>query len=691
MESDNNENRQNDPSRHHRSHGHSSSHHSHSHQQGTSSSRPKRSGSHRKSLTRHRLEDLPRLKSNRRVESFFTKNILTFFGIIFMIGALWFGFSTWKASNNNSLPEAGQVSVVKDSFTKSFSITSSIFESAPLLPTSKTPDSWDVLLILFFLGFILTALVISIRKKNILLRVFSFLSWICLASWILVRLVLTSDILFFYSFIVLSTLIYLLFFLSGFVDSFIIRNRWKFRLEYFLILSNTLLYLCTIFYLLHRFSFKNFEVVFVLFLSAINLIAIYYADKRKFTINKIPYLLSTLIVTCFILPLTLRINPLIIYFSQLSIFLVLFSKYSKNRVSIFFSYISMLILLVFWFYQWVFIYLKKLFLNNSVIDSHLFYFGLIAGLFLWLTFATNNSLLARINRSSAAPRWLRKPFYRKMIKGIYLIIIYFSSFWVFYYIFNGLLKMDGIKLLILFSFNCLYFIFIIPILSRQNSSFLRLVIIFSILSTFIYPVFVHLHVIELRDSCIGAKNISAIPFLFHYINIALLVILFYVLFHYFKRAFARKKALIKIFWLFLFTMMVFLLITEYVHISTIYAVKHNLNLDEVNLASTRIPFSLIFIFSSFVALIFGFVLKTRFLRIFSTIMLSGVLIKVLAYDIFYLSSFQKTVFLFILGCLILCVSFFYKNLKHLFFHDEGLKSNMRDPDSNKHRHTPDIF
>jgi hypothetical protein len=674
MESGNSDNLSPDPERHHRSHSHASGHRSHHRHHRSSSSRNKSYSSQHTSGRKHRLEDLPRLRSRRRVESFFIKNILVFFGVIFLGGAIWFGYNAWKKDRIQDLTSTEQVSPSADNSVLEHVDLLSITRIQPHKSADQAPQTTTVLIVLLFVVFILSGLVISIRVNNILLRCFSFFAWICLALWLLIKLFFISDLLYFYSYIILSTLIFSLFFLSGLVDSYVARNRWKYKLEYILILFNSLFYLCTILVVFQRFGFRNYQSGFVFLLSTFHLLGIYYTDKKNMVINHVPYLLSMLFVFCIFLPSIFRLNSLLVFLSPLSVLLILFSNYSRNRIAILFSFFTMMAMFGIYLFQWGAYYIPGIIRQKGSEDIHLFFKGLIAGVFLWTAFAINNSQLAKINRMGSSPKWLKKSIYRKMVKGVYLIIIYLASYWVFQFFIGKLIIIKEIDILLFFMFNCLYFIVMIPVLAKQHSSYLRPVIIVSLLSTFIYPVFIHIQVMVHRNTCFSIMNASPMPFLLHYLNVAFLLILIYVLIHYYKRTFARMKIVIKLFWGYLYLMMVFLLLSEFDHLSVIYSIKNNLVIENTIFSTARISSSLIVTFSSFVVLFWGFKLRSRFLRISSIVIFSCVLIKILFYDISDLDNLTKTLFLFIFGVIILAISYSYSALKKWAFQKEDSKA-----------------
>ena len=148
---------------------------------------------------RPRLEDRPKRDRQKKIESFFTKNILNIFGIIFIAGAIWFGIDTWKSIENPvvlSIEKSKHAELVLSSQVNS--LMSSIFTPAPLQPTRYFKDTTFIVFLMLPLVFILASMGISIRRKNLLLKTISFLAWISIAVWLLIKFFITKTTFIFF-------------------------------------------------------------------------------------------------------------------------------------------------------------------------------------------------------------------------------------------------------------------------------------------------------------------------------------------------------------------------------------------------------------------------------------------------------------------------------------------------------------
>jgi hypothetical protein len=662
-----------------------SSGHSHSRHHRHSSTREQTPVKQYQNVKRHRLEDQPKRERLQKIENFFTKNILSIFGIIFIAGSVWFAIITWN-SMEKTLPLTVEKSRnVEQTITgKINSLTSPTFAPAPLKPARQLSDASFIFIIGFSLLFILVTLGISIRRKNILLKTLSFLSWILIASWLLIRFFVSIDSSIFYAFIILSAIFYGLFFFSGFVDSYIGRSKWKYRTEYVFILLNNLLYFFAMMAILYKSGHRNYLSVFVFLLSTLHLVAFYFTDKRNLTYNKIPYLISALIIICSFLPLIIKGNSLIIFLAPLSVFLVLFSKYSRNQISVLFSLIAMFIMAIYYLYQWIFIYIPDIIISDGLWNSEIFYKGLVSSIFILPALSINNNFLKKF-AFSFSKKWLSKGKYMKVLKGTLLLVVYLSGYWVFNYLIALIVKNEQLNLFTWFSYNCLYFIFYIPYLARQRSSFLRLMIIIAMISSLAYFTFIHFNIIELRNIYFETIGAPAFPFLSHYIVVALMVWVLFMLLRYFKRAFPGKKTLIKSFWVYFYLMAIFILLSEFDHAVAFFGFHNGSKTDEIIDGTNKIPYSLLLILSSMIVLIIGFLAKSRFLRLFSLVILAVVMIKILVYDVESLGPQAKMILFLIMGVLLLGISVFYPKIKRYFFQKDNAQSQESLSGNRKHR------
>jgi hypothetical protein len=498
------------------------------------------------------------------------------------------------------------------------------------------------------------------------LEIISLSTWILTGLWWIFKYTETGNSFLFYSYLVAASLIYLVFFLSNLVvRSYHDEPRVKRIMESILIIANSTFYYVSVAFLLYFFGHKQYEPVFTAILLIINLIIFYYAGNKKISYNHAPYLIFTGLIISMLLPWIINLNYLILFLSVFAIYLMIYSKYSGHQLSIILSLGAMAAMTLIYISKWIFEFLPSLFSENILPDTHLFYKGLIAGFFVVLSVSVNSKILMKLH-IILSKKWFVRGSYRKILKAILLFAVYLLAYWVFNYFLLGLIPKQLIKTLIWCSFNSIYFIFVIVILAKQRSSFLPITFILAVFLSLFYPILVHTYNLNIRDTYLEADSTILPAFLFHYMVAGLLILLLLVLLRYVNRSFGGNKVIIEVYWVYFSLFILFLLYTEFNHIVFILSYIRGMKIAEIITRDHEILISFILMFCAFIILFMGLLRKTRFLRIYSLILLVGILAKIIIIDIPTLGHMTKMIVFLFLGVILLMISIFYSKVRHLF-------------------------
>lgn len=639
----------------------SHSHHRHSH-------------GHRKDSGRHFRYLGPRSNDKegrsgtshlRKTEAFLAKQFLKIAGILFILGAVWLiigVYYPWKKLT-------GPVN------------TNNIIEKVTnITPPEHLTNSTLIPIILSIIVVILV-LLLSRRMNSIEMEIISLCIWILSGLWWVVKYIETRNAILFYGLIAVGSVIYLSFFLGNILGrNYHDSNRTKKVIENILIITNSAFYYALMVFLLYFSGLKKYESSFTALLLVINISIFYYAGNKNISYNKIPYLLFTGIIIAMILPWIFRMDYLLIFFAVFSLYLMFFSRYSGNQISIILSLGSMAVMILIWLYQWIFEYLPSFFIENLPPDKHLFYKGLIAGFFVFVAVSMNSKLLERLH-IGFSKKWFVRGTYLKILKGVSLFAVYLLSYWAFNYLVLWLFPRQLIKPLIWCSFNCIYFICTILILAKQRSSFLPILFIFAIILNLFYPMLVHRYNINIRDTYLETDSSYLTLFLYHYLVAGLLIILLLVLLRFVNRSFGGNKVLIKAYWVYFSLFLLFLLYSEFNHFIVLLSYMRGTKMTQIITRDHEILLSLVLMICAIIILFTGLIRKTRFLRIYSLIILVGVIAKIIIIDIPTLGPLTKTVVFLILGFILLMISFFYSRVRHYFLSRHTSHSIKRIPGS----------
>ena len=601
----------------------------------------------------------------RKTEAFLSKQFLKIAGILFILGSIWLIIGKYKPLKKI----AGPV------------ITTDIIEKVTKITPPVHLTNTTLVPIIISILFIVIVLLLSWRRKSVELELISLCAWILTGLWWILKYIELRNTFLLYAFIVAGSLIYLSFFLSNIVvRSYHDGPRVKNILESILIIANSAFYYASIVFLLYFSGLKNYEAVFTALLLVINIIIFYIAGNNNISYNKIPYLLFTGIIISMLLPWILRMDYLILFLAVFSIYLMVFSKYSGHQISIILSLVAMTSMILIYLSGWIFEFLPSLFTENLLPDKHLFYKGLIAGFFVLFSVSINAKILEKLH-ISLSKKWFTRGTYRKIFKGVLLFAVYLFSYWALNYIISWLIPKQLMKPLIWCSFNCIYFICTILILANQRSSFLPISFILAIILSLFYPILIHRYNINIRDTYLEVDRSFLSAFLFHYVVAGLMIILLLALLRYVNRSFGGKKVFIKAYWVYFSLFILFLLFSEFNHIVVLLSYVRGVKITEIITRYQEILISLLLMICAIIILFMGFIRKTRFLRIYSLIILIGIIAKIIIIDIPTLGPMTKTVVFLFLGAMLLLISFFYSRVKHIFLSKHTSHSIKRFPGS----------
>ena len=640
-------------------------HHSHRSHHHHSQSRPKRAPrqetpvqeeSRGEGRYKFRIEQQHKVDRWKNIESTLTKHFLKIIGAIFLLNGIWFIVNSSERFRHffifiyNSMLHFGAGT-----------------EGAQ--PASHLSGGFNISLVLFVGLAVIIFLVfrISVRKRNFELGIIAFLSWVLLAFWWIVKIVWESDVLYLMiGYFVIATIFFIAIYYTNLLNVFPTRKKLTRRIESGLIYANFLFYFSTGIMMMKFLMGGYGPLTFIFVLAVGSFIPVYFAARKHQYYNRLPYMISIAMIACFVLPLLIRINFSILFLAPLSVFFLLISKSTRHQTSILFSIGTMLILIMIYLFQWVFDYIPGGIINNIQQDRNLFLDGLVAGLAIIPALVLNNRLLKKLTISVSSKLFNRSAF-RKILKGITLGVIFLWGFWIFNYAMQYLVAVDDITYLLLFTYSCIYFIVLIPYLYKTGSSYLRFVMITAVVMSLIYPSIIHVYNLKFRALLVQNGSAILSGFGYHYLNLLMLILLLGVIMKYKTKAFARKKNIIRGFWVYFILMVFFMVITEFHHLVFLLTRGQSGYTTEYIDKSLNLYDSIILIFCTAIFLIIGFRQHFRFLRVFALVIFGCELIKILAIDIYFLENGMREIVFIVLGATALGLSVFYPKIKRQFF------------------------
>ena len=635
--------------------------HHHHHHQG----HRYKTGTHQSGGRKHRIEDLPGRATARHSESFFAKNFLRIAGVIFILAAIWVSIfsvgdlkDTLKSVVSKEFFQVNERHHVPVSTGKEIA-TPQQFTSPVVAGQPAKSHIWIMTGAILLLLLLVISLII--RKSEVL--AVTLIYWILFGAALMIRVLLSGEKLLLWGFLGISSLVYALFFMFNIIKPRLEgRNKWG---DYTIILVNGLFYYLSVLFLIYRSGHASYEWIFTAVLLAFNLTAIFIADRIQKDYLRNPYLIFVLFLVCLLFPLIAGSSMLVLFLAPFALISMLYSKYTKTRYTILISAGSLLLMIMAYLGYWIFVYTNAAFLGNILEHKNIFIKGTWTSAVVLITVYSVFELLKR-TESNLSKKVFDRSNWLKFIKGILLLVIYLSFFWIYYYLVYSAIKNDEMRLMIWFSFNCLYLITAIPYLGSRRSFFLRGMVIAGFVLNMAYPVWIQYTVTGFCNDFVDGNPGSFNLFLYHYFCVVLLISVLFVQLLYMRKAFPGMKIIIRGFYVYFSLFIIYLVLSEYEHLNLILAFRKGMMIPETLSESHKVPYSIILFFSSMIILLIGFIRKSRFLRLYSLALLMVVLAKMLIYDIGSMSNTGRMILFFVLGTILLFISFFYSRIIYYF-------------------------
>jgi len=480
-----------------------------------------------------------------------------------------------------------------------------------------------------------------------------------------------------------GALFYLMFLYMGAYGGFTGRHKFSAYTEIALVIFNpTLFYLMGI-TALARFSLTDNAWIFSLVLACINLGLLFAADAAGKKLDPGPYVFPSMVMLSLIFPFIFHASAVILFLAILSCLLLFYSNYSGDKLAVITAFAAIVLMLLVYIKDWVFQYLPTAFLGNLLDNRAMMVKGLIAGLVIFPVMIINGSLVRKLH-VDFSKEWFSRRSYQRFFKGVNIIVLYLSGFWVVNYLILVLSGNPDLHYMSWFGYNCLFFIIAIPILSGQKSKFLGPAIGFALFFTLAYPTLIHFTLLNLRNEALQHEHLSRLAFWFHYPVTILFVAELIMLQVYLRKAFVKNEMIIRAFSAWVLLMGLFIVLSEYDHYSIWTGLRRGITIEEIALANRVIPYTFILLGYSAVVLGTGLVSRNRLLRAAGLILLLCTLGKMLYIDVRALTGTTRSVVLFTVGVIVLVLSFMYPRMKRYFRHREHESKGMN---KRQHRHS----
>ena len=557
---------------------------------------------------------------------------------------------------------------------------SSIYLKTPKLNIISIPSFY--LALFFIIGYygvkiyylmssvlIMTVLVYFLSLKQHLkqLNLWNFIfAWFFIIMIWLRKIVAFNTSNYLFSFILFSTIFYVLSQLFIVLDYHKNHSR-KHRLKDIIILSFNLgLYILMGVFAIRKFGFQNYEFLFSLSTVLINVAFLYFIVRKNLKTNLTYFYYVTILLISLTFALIFNNNFLIIFTAVSSVTFLLYSKKTRDQISILVSLGLAGVMFLVFLFNWIFIYIPSTFSGSIISDKEMLINGLISGLFVLPLLFANNQILKKIY-ISFSDEWFNRNNIRIYIRLFYVFSLYLVLFFAFQYIFLSITKTLLLNLLSWYIFNCIFLIILIYLAGRKvRTVFIISILIFAAISILLYPFAVHYSIREIRDAFLTNHELFISGFGLHYVAVFLSFYLLFVINHRIKRKFSGNKIIFRSYYIFTSLITIYFILSEYDHFTFIQAFRKGELTQQLAHTNSHLPYSILLIVTSLIIIAIAFIKRFRFVRFIGFTVFSITLIKILVFDIEMLSNTSKVIVSFLLGAVLIVISLNYSKVKKIF-------------------------
>jgi hypothetical protein len=626
--------------------------------------RRRRRGLHSARLIASLLPDDSSERSKaRKAESFLIRRFLPLTGIALVLGA-----AIMTVSSSDS---AGGFLRSLRAFLQSPSGPDTVSNGDNLVWT--LPNLPTVLPMLVCAAVIGMALVLTRKVSNLSAQAGILIGWILSTAWWSLQIMLTSNAVLYFGYLVASTLIFYALGRKNFNASFAGSSRIKRQIESGLILANGLVYYFSVLFVLGAINGPGaFSLPFTVLLAAFQLVPLSVASRKNTQYPAAPYLLLTGLLVCIIPALILeppeRFRDLIhfpILGATFAVFLALFSRQTNSKAAITVSLLSLLASVLWHLFQWGSDYGPQILAADPGLGWSSFYEGVSTGLSLILAtafihhhFENPDVLLPRRSFNRAA--------FLKVVKGVTLGAVYLTGFLLFFYPMPAAFKDPDLLPAVWSAYTALYCSAMLFWLARQRSWFLQWLLVLSTVFVVVHLVITHSQSVDLRDAFAQTGVIAPAVLALHVAMVVLSLGLLASMAVRVKPVFAAKKEYVQFYFIYFPILMTLLALSETDQVVALTG-PANAGAMEARLESTHeFPWSFTIMACALGFIVFGFIKKIRFIRIVALGLLFLAVAKIIVYDLIEMTASAKSMWMLLLGVSILVVAYVYPKLKNRF-------------------------
>lgn len=515
-------------------------------------------------------------------------------------------------------------------------------------------------------------LTLAYFKKWDIITIISYVFTILLyGAWLVTKIIMPADGPYFGA-LLFATIFYLIFFLMNIINN--VKENRKFNaLDISMLLSNTFIYFSAGMAILYHIQEGRFQGLFTATIAVFNFIFSYALYKSEKVDRNLVFLLIGLVLTFLSLaaPIQLEGNHITLFWSAEAVLLLWLSQKSGIQLMKRASVIVMFLMFISLIMDWYQIYFS--FYEEAVLPV-LFNKGFITGV-ISVTGIFCSILLLKKEGDNFIINKFKASIYKNILSIVMLVFLYVTLLLELRYQLDVYIAFDSTRDIIIGCYNYLFLIGLSFLaIKNEKGHFLETTIFMNVAAILCYLLFYHKAVIDIRDAYLISGEANLGSFLFHYINVALILILLVITYRNIQSRSAFKADWNNVIMWYTSFVLIFIASAELDHIIVMKSYYPGFAIDPILEQNHKIGFPILWGVCSFILMSIGMRVKRRDLRIISLTLFFITLVKLFAFDIRGISEGGKIAAFISLGVLLLIISFMYQKLKKLILEDDKIKT-----------------
>lgn len=425
--------------------------------------------------------------------------------------------------------------------------------------------------------------------------------------------------------------------------------------------------------ILSKLGFNEYQGVFSLVSGILFMLMFFFFRKNLYPSYMYLFLGFSILLFSIVLPLQVKYFPFLFFMITFSVLVVWFARLQENKTYVWISIGSVLFIFISYMISMIEGLIAEIFsIETGFLDTNISRCS-FSGFFIAASLLSSYYLLHKnkkifIDNKGYLVYGLKYKKYTRVLKLGAYIILYPSIYYYINYLFKSYTQLEILNQQAWYAFTLVYLIFLIIYTNLNKEKGLKAtLIVFSFIFCLLYPFLIHDDTVIIRDSIIKSNEGRYGFFYFHYIIIAFILVLLIMVHNFLNKKFSTNSFVMNITYILLAMLGIYIITTEYNHISVFLKCNSYSDMDAVLNISRTIGVTIVWVLCSFIMIYLSIKFHLAIFRTLSLLMVFFTAVKIFAYDIDRVTQDTLNIIFIIFGALLLVLSVTYRRLRKVIY------------------------